>query len=93
MLAPVRGGTQTGVSLAAGESFFYPVLEGEELTVSAQLDGELAASLAAGQRVGALIVRLDGEEVGRVPLVCRESVAAAEVKKSLFGRLLERIGL
>ena len=33
-LAPVRGGTQTSVSLAAGESFFYPVTAGEELLLS-----------------------------------------------------------
>lgn len=92
MLAPVRGGEETGVPLAAGESFFYPVLAGEELSVSARLDAELTAPLAAGERVGELIVRLDGEEVGRVPLVCMERIAAAEVKKGLLGRLFARAG-
>lgn len=90
MLAPVRGGTKTSVSLAAGESLCYPVLEGEELTVSARLNGELTAPLAAGQEVGELLVRLDGQEIGRVPLVCAESVAAAEVKRGLLARLLGR---
>ena len=55
-LAPVRGGTQTSVSLAAGESFFYPVTAGEELLVSARLPEELTAPLTAGQAVGELIV-------------------------------------
>ena len=59
-LAPVRGGTQTSVSLAAGESFFYPVTAGEELLVSARLPEELTAPLTAGQAVGELIVSMDG---------------------------------
>lgn len=91
-LAPVRGGTQTSVSLAAGESFFYPVTAGEELLVSARLPEELTAPLAAGQAVGELIVSMDGEELARVPLVCAETVAAAEKKQSLFERLFDRTG-
>ena len=59
-LAPVRGGTQTSVLLAAGESFFYPVTAGEELLVSARLPEELTAPLTAGQAVGELIVSMDG---------------------------------
>ena len=91
-LAPVRGGTQTSVSLAAGESFFYPVTAGEELLVSARLPEELTAPLTAGQAVGELIVSMDGEELARVPLVCAETVAAAEKKQSLFERLFDRTG-
>ena len=91
-LAPVRGGTQTSVSLAAGESFFYPVTAGEELLVSARLPEELTAPLAAGQAVGELIVSMDGEELARVPLVCAEPVAAAKKKQSLFERLFDRTG-
>ena len=91
-LAPVRGGTQTSVSLAAGESFFYPVTAGEELLVSARLPEELTAPLTAGQAVGELIVSMDGRELARVPLVCAEPVAAAEKKQSLFERLFDRTG-
>lgn len=91
-LAPVRGGTQTSVSLAAGESFFYPVTAGEELLVSARLPEELTAPLTAGQAVGELIVSMDGKELARVPLVCAEPVAAAEKKQSLFERLFDRTG-
>ena len=91
-LAPVRGGTQTSVSLAAGESFFYPVTAGEELLVSARLPEELTAPLTAGQAVGELIVSMDGEELARVSLVCAEPVAAAEKKQSLFERLFDRTG-
>ena len=81
-LAPVRGGTQTSVLLAAGE----------ELLVSARLPEELTAPLTAGQAVGELIVSMDGEELARVPLVCAEPVAAAEKKQSLFERLFDRTG-
>ena len=91
-LAPVRGGTQTSVLLAAGESFFYPVTAGEELLVSARLPEELTAPLTAGQAVGELIVSMDGEELARVPLVCAEPVAAAEKMQSLFERLFIRSG-
>ena len=91
-LAPVRGGTQTSVSLAAGESFFYPVTAGEELLVSARLPEELTAPLTAGQAVGELIVSMDGRELARAPLVCAEPVAAAEKKQSLFERLFDRTG-
>ena len=88
-VVPLRGGTQTSVTLAAGESFFYPAAAGEELTVSARLpDGALTAPLETGQAVGELLVTLDGQEVGRVPLVCAESVRAAQTKKNgLLGYL------
>ena len=88
-VVPLRGGTQTSVTIAAGESFFYPAAAGEELTVSARLpDGALTAPLEAGQAVGELLVTLDGQEVGRVPLICAESVGAAQTKKNgLLGYL------
>lgn len=73
--------------LRAGE-----VLTLEELLVSARLPEELTAPLAAGQAVGELIVSMDGEELARVPLVCAETVAAAEKKQSLFERLFDRTG-
>ena len=88
-VVPLRGGTQTSVTLAAGEDFFYPAAAEEELTASARLpDGALTAPLEAGQPVGELLITLDGEEVGRLPLVCAESVGAARVRKN---GLLERL--
>ena len=88
-VVPLRGGTQTSVTLAAGEDFFYPATAEEELTASVQLpDGALTAPLEAGQSVGELLVTLDGQEVGRVPLVCAESIGAAQTKKNgLLGYL------
>jgi len=88
-VVPLRGGTQTSVTLAAGEGFFYPATAGEELAVSARLpDGALTAPLEAGQAVGELLIALDGEEVGRVPLVCMETVGTAQTRKT---GLLERL--
>ena len=37
-------------------------------------------------------VSMDGEELARAPLVCAETVAAAEKKQSLFERLFDRTG-
>lgn len=103
--AQARGGARRGIHPRAGargrrracrrgggRGFFYPVTAGEELLVSARLPEELTAPLAAGQAVGELIVSMDGEELARVPLVCAETVAAAEKKQSLFERLFDRTG-
>lgn len=87
MLAPLRGGVKTSMPLAAKESFFYPLLAEEELTVSARLDEELCAPLTAGQSVGEILIALDGTELGRVPLICTESAAPAEKKMGMLERL------
>ena len=85
-LTSVRGGERTSVPLVAAESFFYPTAPGEELSVSVQQTRELTAPLAAGQTAGELIVMLDGEEIGRITLVCAQEVAAVQAKTP-FGRL------
>lgn len=84
---PVVGGETETVTVAAGESFFYPTAEGEALRVSAALPDGLTAPVTAGETVGTLTVLLGDEVVGRVPLVCAETVA----EKAELG-LLARFG-
>lgn len=63
-----------GVPLVAADSFAWPLAQGETLEVSVELDRELAAPLRAGTRVGEAVFSLMGKEVGRVALLCGETL-------------------
>lgn len=64
------------VDLFAGGSFYYNFSIGQpqDLTRRVQLDQDLKAPLAAGQKVGELILSADGREVGRVGLITMQPV-------------------
>ena len=72
--AAVRGGTSASVPLAAGESFRWPVASGEEVTTEFCLDSPLTAPVTAGTVAGAAVFRLNGTEIGRVPLIVSRTV-------------------
>ena len=72
--AAVRGGTSASVPLAAGESFRWPVASGEEITTEFCLDSPLTAPVTAGTVAGAAVFRLNGTEIGRVPLIVSRTV-------------------
>ena len=67
--AAVAGGAVASVSLAAADSFSWPVGPGEKVTTSIRLDKPLAAPLSAGQAVGQAVFSLNGREIGRVSLL------------------------
>ena len=69
-----RGGAT--VTAVAKESFFYPVLEGEELSVRAELPDTLDLPVKRGQTLGELVILCNGTEVGRVALVSAGNVEA-----------------
>jgi len=71
---PVLNGTKETVPLVAAESFAWPLAEGERLTSQITQTAPLAAPVSAGTQVGEAIFSLDGREVGRVSLLCGESV-------------------
>ena len=71
-----RGGAT--VTAVAKESFFYPVLEGEELSVRAELPDTLDLPVKRGQALGELIILCSSSEVGRVALVSAGNVDAPE---------------
>lgn len=73
--APVLGGLSATVPLVAADSFSWPVAAGETLETRIELDGALTAPVAAGTRAGQAVFTLDGQEVGRVELLCGTSVA------------------
>ncbi len=63
-----------GVPLLAADSFTWPLAQGEALETSIKLDRPLAAPLRAGTRVGEAVFTLNGKEVGRVGLLCGETL-------------------
>lgn len=72
--ARVDGGLKCEVALVAAGSFSWPVAEGETLDTRIELDQPLAAPVAAGTKVGQAVFTLDGNEIGRVDLLCGETI-------------------
>ena len=89
--ASVSGGIRSSVPLIAGESFCWPAAASEQLTTEICLDHPLSAPVAAGTVVGAAVFRLNGAEVGRVPLAAGRTVMPklASALNSLKLELLE----
>ena len=88
----VRGGAQSMVRAAAERSYSYPLAEGESLSTRLELADSVAAPVAAGERLGELVVSLNGEEIGRIALTAEDPVDAVPVRQEtgLFVRLLNR---
>ena len=72
---PVWDGSRAAVPLVAAGHFSWPLAEGETFDTCVELDGELTAPLKSGQKVGRLLVMQNGNEIGRVDLLCGEYVA------------------
>lgn len=72
--APVLGGAADTVPLAAAEGFSWPLAEGETLETELELTGPLAAPVTAGTAAGEAVFTVNGQEVGRVSLVCGADV-------------------
>ena len=73
-LAPVKDGLRASVPLVAAEGFSWPLAEGESLDMTVELDTPLKAPITAGRRAGEAVFTLNGREVGRIELLCGESV-------------------
>ena len=58
----------------AADSFAWPLRDGERLETSVELCRALSAPVAAGTKVGQAVFSMNGEEVGRVDLLCGETV-------------------
>ena len=71
--APVLGGIDT-VPLVAAEGFSWPLREGEKIVTSVCLKAPLIAPVRVGTPVGDLVFSLNGKEIGRVELLCGETV-------------------
>ena len=81
-LAAVRGGETSCVALSAAEGFSCALAEGETLTLRIETAEAVQAPVRAGQPLGEAVVLLDGAEVGRVKLVARTGVKAAQAAQN-----------
>ena len=72
---PVQNAVLPQVSLVAADHFFWPAAENERIDSRVELDKPLTAPLSAGTKVGQMVFTLQGTEIGRVDLLCGESVA------------------
>ncbi len=66
--------SRDGVPLIAADSFAWPLGQGEALETSLELDRPLSAPLRVGEKVGEAVFSLNGEEVGRVGLLCGKTL-------------------
>jgi D-alanyl-D-alanine carboxypeptidase len=88
---PVRGGAYSTVPLVAADSFAWPLAADETLETRLELTAPLAAPLTAGTVAGQAVFYVNGNEAGRIDLLCGETVppqavsALAALKQGLPG--------
>lgn len=71
----VQGAIEPDIPLVAAEGFSWPTAENEQIRTKVELDQPLTAPVAAGTRVGQAVFTLNGNEIGRVDLLCGEAAA------------------
>ncbi len=87
----VRGGKQKSVLLKAGEDLSVLSRKGTpEIIKTAYLEENLKAPINKGDKIGRIMVTVDGEEVGEIPLFAAETVEKRNVLTA-FGWLLRGI--
>lgn len=77
---PVNGGKEPEVELSYGEAFTYLGLHGEDFSGMEReltLEEDVNAPVKAGDRLGTLSYRLNGEEVGNIPVIAAQNVDTA----------------
>lgn len=91
---PVVGGVQTELHLAtdAAVSVTLPRERGEILC-RIQAPHLVYAPTAHGQQLGEAIWTLDGEEIARAPLYAMHGTEKVQVRRTLFGRILELLNI
>ena len=72
--APVVDGAYSSVPLMAAEAFLCALAPEDLLESRTELSGPLAAPVLAGDKAGVVIYTLNGVEVGRIDLLCSETI-------------------
>ena len=82
---PVEGGRKKSVHGVAGETLSLLLQKGEAAGISKEVEvaGSLTAPVEAGQQIGELIIKRNGEELARVPVVACETVEKATLGSAL----------
>ena len=74
-LVKIRGSDILQAPIVAAEGFSYPLAQGEAPEVTLACYGEITAPVPEGAVIGEAVIRLDGQEIGRVPVACGADVA------------------
>lgn len=90
MNLPVLGGVAPDCTVRY-DTFCATVPKGEsgKVTAEAELPDTLRAPIAAGEQVGRMVYRLNGEEVGAVPIFAAQDVGKMDIA-TLFCRMLAK---
>lgn len=84
----VLSGCNSKVTVRAAEDFFYPVAEGEQVSVILGGPGFVYAPVVADAAAGYAHICLDGSPVGKVKLQYEETVEQIEPEKPSFWKRL-----
>jgi hypothetical protein len=79
----------------AAEGFFYPLADGEKVSVLLPGPGFVYAPVVRGQAAGNAHILVDGQSVGQIPLIYGQTVEfspAPEKKPSWLYRLFGGLG-
>lgn len=88
--APVTGGVKDQVDGVVNQIFSYICAKGKDpsaITKEIILNQELKAPVEEGQEIGSIVYKLDGETLGTVPIVAKETVRKATYKDALVKML------
>lgn len=90
----VPDGNPERVPVKASAALTVVARRGEERLLQRRLEArpDLKAPVAAGDVVGDLVVTVDGQELGRVPVVAQQDVAQAGLVVNLWRRLRDAVG-
>lgn len=72
--AAVSGGSESVIPLVAASSLSWPLASDETITAKISLSTPLTAPVLAGSPAGEAIFSVDGQEIGRVALLCGKDV-------------------
>nr|WP_122013543.1 D-alanyl-D-alanine carboxypeptidase family protein [Maliibacterium massiliense] len=75
----VKGGKAPSIALVAQHSFEMVLPRGQEVTFEheTQVPEQVEAPIAKGQEIGQWIIKKDGQEVARIPLLAQDTVLEA----------------
>ncbi len=88
---PIVGAEGKSAAVTAKDSIFYPCAEGENFSCEKLLPEALSAPLRSGDEVGELIIRMDGQEIGRVALVCAQDIDEITPEEGFFAQILRSV--
>ena len=84
----VLGGRQNRVRLLADQDIFYPLAEGEQVSILVSGPGFAYAPVVEGEKAGAAYLCIGDAVVMKIPMVYEETVELEETKKVPFWKRL-----